>query len=264
MAASRPLDGRRALITGSTSGIGLGIANRLAAEGAEIFLNGRGEPDEIERSRAAIEESHGVKAAFLEADLRNADQISTMMAEAERRGGVDILVNNAGITFIGPIESHPLKRWEAIMAVNVTAAYLTIAAALPAMRERGWGRIVNTSSALGLTALPNRAAYVASKHALIGLTKVAALEAVDTGVTCNAICPGLVDTPAIRSIVGRRAEAEGRTPETVIAEMLAEMQPGSQLVQIEQIAALVAFLCSDGAASITGAEHKIDRGWVAR
>lgn len=262
--ASRPFAGKRALITGSTSGIGFGIAHALASGGAEIFLNGLGEPDAIEAARQEIRSAHEVPVTFLKADLRKAEEVEGMMAEAARLGGVDILVNNAGAIHVGPIEEYPLKRWEMVMAINLTAAFMTMGAAVPTMRERGWGRIVNTSSALGRVGLPNRAAYVASKHGLIGLTKVVALETAGTGVTCNAICPGLVDTPAIRFMVERNAKQQQITPKEAEAALVKDMQPDGTLVKLEEVAALVAFLCSDLAASITGTAHSVDRGWTAR
>jgi 3-hydroxybutyrate dehydrogenase len=259
------LNGKTAIVTGSTSGIGLAIATALAAEGVDIVLNGFGDPAEIERHRAALAAAHGVRAAYVAADMAKPTEIRGLVAEAERRfGGVDILVNNAGIQHVAKIVDFPEERWDAVIAVNMSAAFHTTKAALPGMIARGWGRIVNIASAHGLVASGEKAAYVTAKHGLIGLTKVTAIETANQGITCNAICPGWVLTPLVTRQIEARAQAEGITVEQASTDMLREKQPMLAFTTPEKIAALAVFLCGEAASTITGAALSIDGGWVAQ
>jgi 3-hydroxybutyrate dehydrogenase len=261
----RPLEGRTALVTGSTSGIGLGIARGLAAQGAAVALNGFGDPAEVEALRRAIADEHGVRAHHSGADMGRPDQIAAMVAEVrDALGAVDILVNNAGIQHTDPVHEFPPERWDAIIAVNLSAPFHAIRAALPAMLERGWGRIINVASAHGLVASANKSAYVAAKHGLVGLTKVVALETAATGVTCNAICPGWVLTPLVQKQIDARAERDGIGAEEAARALLAEKQPSGAFVTPEQLAGLAVFLCSDAAAQIRGASLSVDGGWTAQ
>jgi 3-hydroxybutyrate dehydrogenase len=254
-----------ALVTGSTSGIGLGIATALAAEGVDIVLSGFGDPAEIERHRAALAAAHGVRAAYVAADMAKPAEIRGLVAEAERRfGGVDILVNNAGIQHVAKIVDFPEERWDAVIAINMSAAFHTTKAAMPGMIARGWGRIVNIASAHGLVASGEKAAYVTAKHGLIGLTKVTAIETANQGITCNAICPGWVLTPLVTRQIEARAQAEGITVEQASTDMLREKQPMLAFTTPEKIAALAVFLCGEAASTITGAALSIDGGWVAQ
>lgn len=263
--ARRVLDGKTALVTGSTSGIGLGVALRLAADGAQIVLNGFGDPSEIERTRARIVAEHGVAAMHSDADLSKADAVARMMEMAQEAfGGVDILVNNAGIQHVAPVEEFPPEKWNAILAVNLSSAFHAVRAALPGMKARAYGRIVNIASAHGLVGSPFKSAYVAAKHGVIGLTKVVALETAQSGVTANAICPGYVWTPLVEKQIGEQAAAHGLPREKVISDVLLKAQPNKRFAEIREIAALVAFLCSDDAASITGAALPVDGGWTAQ
>ncbi len=259
------LKGRTALVTGSTSGIGLGIAEALAAEGANIQLNGFGDASEIERLRAEIEEKYGVTAAYSAADMSKPDEIRAMVGEAEARfGGVDILVNNAGIQHVSPVESFPDERWDAIIAINLSSNFHAIKAVLAGMRARGWGRVINVASAHGLVASAEKAAYVAAKHGAVGLTKVIALETGGSGITCNAICPGWVLTPLVEKQVQARADAAGTSFAAAKAAVLAEKTPSKDFATPAQIGGLAVFLCSPAADQITGTPLSIDGGWTAQ
>jgi len=259
------LQGKTALVTGSTSGIGLSIAQALAAQGANLVLNGFGREDEITALREQLERSHGVKVVYSAADMARPADIQSMVAQAiQTFGAVDILVNNAGIQHVAPIEEFPLDKWDAILAINLTSSFHTIRAALPRMKERGWGRIVNIASAHGLVASPFKSAYVAAKHGLVGLTKTVALEAAGKGITCNAICPGWVRTPLVEKQIDDQARINGLSREEVIPKIILERQPSKQFVKVEEIAATALFLCSEGAASITGTSVSVDGGWVAQ
>jgi len=260
----RRLVGRTALVTGSTSGIGLGIAKALAREGANIVLNGFGDGPTIESIRAQLVSEQKVGAAYSDADLACAPAIREMLVFAKNAvGPVDILVNNAGIQFVSPIEEFPETKWDSILAINLSSAFHTIKAALPDMRARGYGRIVNVASAHGLVASPFKTGYVAAKHGMIGLTKAVALEAATAGITCNAICPGYVWTPLVEHQIDDHARAQGISRDAAIADVLLAEQPNMQFATVEQIAALAVFLCSDEASCITGAALSIDGGWTA-
>ncbi len=259
------LKGKTALVTGSTSGIGLGIANRLAAEGANIVLNGFGAAAEIERLRARLAAQHGVTAIYDDADMTRPAAIAGMIGKAiSQFGAVDILVNNAGIQHVAPVDEFPLDKWDAIIAINLSASFHTVRAALPAMRSRRWGRIVNIASAHALVASPFKSAYVAAKHGVAGFTKTVALEVAEQGITVNALCPGYVLTPLVEKQIPDTAKARGITEDAVKREVLLAAQPTKKFVSVEEIAALVAFLCSNEAASITGAVLPIDGGWTAQ
>jgi 3-hydroxybutyrate dehydrogenase len=260
----RQLQGRTAIVTGSTSGIGLGVARALAAEGANVLLNGFGDAAEIERTRAGLAVEHGVDVLYSAADLSQPDAVREMMAfAADGLGPVDILVNNAGIQHVAPVEDFPQAKWEAILAINLSSAFYAIQAALPGMRERGYGRIVNVASAHGLVASPFKSAYVAAKHGVVGLTKVVALEAATAGVTCNAICPGYVWTPLVEKQIEDQAKAHGIPREKVISDILLANQPNKAFATVEQIGALTVFLCGPGADAITGTALPVDGGWTA-
>ena len=256
---------KNALVTGSTSGIGKGIAEALAAAGANVALNGFGDAQEIEALRRHIEETHGVSALYLGADLSKPEATRDMMRAAiEAFGSIDILVNNAGIQHVDPIEDFPTEKWDLILALNLSAAFHTIAAALPGMKQRKWGRIVNVASAHALVASPFKSAYVAAKHGIAGLTKTVALEAATAGVTVNAVCPGYVWTPLVERQIPETARARGISEQDVIENVLLHAQPTKAFVTVEEVAALVAFLTSDAAASITGTVTPIDGGWTAQ
>ena len=262
---SGALSGKSAIVTGSTSGIGLGIAQALAAAGANLTLNGFGEAAEIERLRAGLAERSGVTVRYCDADMSQGDEVVAMVRAAEvELGAVDILVNNAGIQFVAPIEEFPAAKWQAILAVNLSSNYFAINAALPGMRRRGYGRIVNIASAHGLVASPYKAAYVAAKHGVVGLTKVVALETAATGITCNAICPGFVRTPLVEGQIDEQARAHGLPRERVISEIVLASQPSRRFVEVDELGALAVFLCSAAARSITGAALPVDGGWTAR
>lgn len=259
------LKGRTALVTGSTSGIGLGIAGALAAQGANVILNGFGDAAEIERLRARLAADHGVAVTYDGADLAQEDAIVAMMAKAQAEFGVvDILVNNAGIQFVAPIDEFPVARWTQIIALNLTASFHTIRLALPAMKARKWGRIVNIASAHALVASPYKSAYVAAKHGIAGLTKTVALEVATSGITMNAICPGYVWTPLVEKQIPDTARARGITAEQVVNDVLLHAQPTKKFVQVDEVAALTLHLVSDAAASITGAVIPLDGGWTAQ
>ena len=257
--------GKTALVTGSTSGIGLGIATALAARGSNVILNGFGDAVEIEGLRAKLAAAHGIEVRYDGADLSQQDAIETMMRKAiEEFGVVDILVNNAGIQFVAPIDEFPVAKWNAILALNLTASFHTIRLALPAMKARKWGRIINIASAHALVASPYKSAYVAAKHGIAGLTKTVALEVATNGITMNAICPGYVWTPLVEKQIPDTAKARGLTEAQVISDVLLHAQPTRQFVQVSEVAALAVFLASPEAASITGAIIPIDGGWTAQ
>jgi len=254
------LSGRRAVITGSNSGIGLGIAHALAAAGADVVLNSftdRPEDHDLARDLGA---RHGVTARYIAADMARGAECRALV---ERAGGCDILVNNAGIQYVAPIEEFPVETWEAILAVNLGSAFHTIAAALPGMRARGWGRIIDVASAHGLTASPFKSAYVASKHAVIGLTRTVALETAGQGITANAICPGYVLTPLVEAQIPEQMKAHKMTRETVIREVMLQRQPSRQFATVEQVGGTAVFLCSPAADQITGTTISVDGGWTA-
>jgi 3-hydroxybutyrate dehydrogenase len=258
------LDGKTALVTGSTSGIGLGIAWALAGAGANVVLNGFGEDDTISTIQKEIA-SLGVDVVHDDADLRAPGEIERMVRDAEARfGRLDVLVNNAGIQHVAPIEEFPTERWDAVIAVNLSSSFHTIRCALPKMRDAGWGRIVNIASAHGLVASRDKVAYVSAKHGVLGLTKTVALENATTGVTCNAICPGWVLTPLVQQQIDRRAADEGISDTDARHRLLGEKQPSQDFVTPEQVGELTLFLCSDAAAQVRGAAWSIDGGWTAQ
>jgi 3-hydroxybutyrate dehydrogenase len=259
------LAGKCALITGSTSGIGLGIAQSLAAQGCHIMLNGLGDPQAIAARHAALQQEHGVTVGYHGADLSRPSEIADLVdATARELGGLDILVNNAGIQHTAPLEEFAPERWDAIIAVNLSAAFHTTRLALPHMRRSGWGRIVNTASVHGLVASLQKSAYVAAKHGIVGLTKVVALETAGSGITCNAICPGWTRTELIEPQIVARAHQLGVDVEAGGRALLAEKQPSRQFVSIEQLGQIVLFLCSAAAAQITGVALPVDGGWTAQ
>jgi 3-hydroxybutyrate dehydrogenase len=259
------MEGKTALITGSTSGIGKGIAEAFAGAGANVVLNGFGPADEIETLRADFERRSGARAIYDAADLAHADQVRAMMARAiEQFGSVDILVNNAGIQHVAPIEEFPIEKWNAILAINLTSAFHTIAGALAGMKQKRWGRIINVASAHALVASPFKAAYVAAKHGIAGLTKTVALEAAEHGITANAICPGYVWTPLVEKQIPDTAKARGISQREVIDNVLLHAQPTKAFVKVGEVAALATLLASDAGASITGAILPIDGGWTAQ
>ena len=256
---------RNAIVTGSTSGIGLGMAEALAGSGMNVMLNGFGDPDEIERTRAAMAERCGVEVGYNGADMTRPDEIAALVAETESVfGQVDVVINNAGIQHVEPVEDFPIAKWDAIMAINLSSAFHTARLTFAGMKERGWGRIINLSSAHGLVASPFKTAYVAAKHGMLGLTKVLALEGAEFGVTCNAICPGYVLTPLVEKQIPDTAKARGISEDEVINQVMLGPQPTKQFVKTEEVGALAVFLCSDAAASITGAALPIDGGWTAQ
>jgi len=258
------LKDKTAVITGSTSGIGLAYAHAFAKEGANVVINGFGDPAEIEKTRQGIENEFGVKALYSPADMTKPAEIADMVALAEKTfGSVDVLINNAGIQFVSPIEEFPIEKWDQIIAINLTSAFHTIRAALPGMKSRKWGRIINTASAHALVASPFKSAYVSAKHGIAGLTKTVALETATFGVTANAICPGYVWTPLVEKQVPDQAKARGISEEAVKRDVLLAAQPTKEFVTVEQVAALAVFLASDAAASITGAIIPVDGGWTA-
>ena len=259
------LTGKVALVTGSTSGIGIGIARALAADGADIMLNGFGDPAAIEQMRAGLASEHGVRVLYDGADVSKAAPIAAMVARVEAElGRLDVLVNNAGIQHVAPIADFPAERWDAIIAINLSSAFHGIQAAIPGMKSRGWGRIVNIASAHGLVGSPEKSAYVAAKHGIVGLTKVAALELANDGITCNAICPGWVLTPLVQKQLDARAEREGRSVADVTHTFLTDKQALAAFSTPEGIGALTVFLCSDAAATMTGSPISIDGGWTAQ
>jgi 3-hydroxybutyrate dehydrogenase len=258
------LKGKTALVTGSTSGIGLAIARAMAAEGANVVLNGFGEKAAIEEMVAELHNASGVEAMHVPADMARPEEIAAMVAEAEKRfGAIDVLVNNAGIQHVAPIEEFPVDKWNAIIAINLSSAFHTMRAALPKMKARGWGRIINTASAHALVASPFKSAYVAAKHGIAGLTKTAALETARAGITVNAICPGYVWTPLVERQIPDTARARNMSEEQVKQDVILAAQPTKEFVTVEQVAALAVYLTSDAAKQITGALLPIDGGWTA-
>ena len=258
-------NGMTALVTGSTSGIGLGIATAFAERGANVVLNGFGDAAAIETIRSGLEAAHGTRVVYDSADLSKADAIESMMGRLTAQFGViDILVNNAGIQFVSPVDEFPVERWNAILALNLDASFHRIRLVLPGMKARKWGRIINIASAHALVASPFKAAYVAAKHGIAGLTKTVALEVATQGITMNAICPGYVWTPLVEKQIPDTAKARGLTEAQVINDVLLHAQPTKAFVQVSEVAALAAFLASDDAASVTGAVIPIDGGWTAQ
>ena len=259
------LKGKTAIVTGSTSGIGLGIARSLGAAGAHLMLNGFGDAAQIEALRAGLAKEFGVKVGFCGADISKPEQIRAMVEQATKElGSVDILVNNAGIQHTAPVDEFPEDRWDAVMSINLSSNFHAIKAALPHMKARNWGRIVNIASVHGLVASKEKAAYVAAKHGVLGLTKVVALETARTGITCNAICPGWVLTPLIQTQIDALAKREGLTPDEARRRFPAEKQPSQDFATLEQIAGAAVFLCSDTAAQIRGVSLPVDGGWTAQ
>jgi len=258
------LKGKIALVTGSTSGIGLAYAKALAAEGAAVMINGFGDADAIERERAAIAAASGAEALYSAADMSKPEQIAAMVAEcAERLGGPDIVISNAGIQHVSPVDEFPVEKWDAVIAVNLSSTFHLMRAAIPHMKAKGWGRIITTASAHSLVASPNKSAYVAAKHGVAGLTKSVALELARTGITVNCISPGYVWTPLVENQIPDTMRTRGLTREQVINDVLLAAQPTKQFVQPDQVAALGVFLCRDEAAQITGANLSVDGGWTA-
>jgi 3-hydroxybutyrate dehydrogenase len=262
--ATRPLAGKVSLVTGSTSGIGLGIARALAEAGSAVVLNGLGAAAEIAKTREQIAAEFGVTVGYSPADMTKpaviADMIAATLAE---HGRLDVLVNNAGIQHVAPLEQFPVERWDAILAINLSSAFHTTRAALPAMRKNKFGRVINIASAHGLVASPFKAAYVAAKHGIVGLTKVTALETAEDGITCNAICPGYVRTPLVEQQIDDQARSHGISRDEVIKDVLLAQQPNKRFAQSSEIGALAVFLASDAAQSITGTALPVDGGWTA-
>jgi 3-hydroxybutyrate dehydrogenase len=259
------LNGKSAIITGSTSGIGKGIAEALAGAGANVMLNGFGNAEEIERQRAALAASARIEVAYHPADMSKPADIRDMVATAQKAfGGVDILVNNAGIQHVAPVEQFPEDRWDAIIAINLSSAFHATKAALPGMRARKWGRVINIASTHGLVASAEKSAYVAAKHGIIGLTKTVGLETAGSGITCVAICPGWVLTPLVQKQIDAKASAGNLSPEAAKMALLGEKQPSKEFTTPEQIAQTVLFLCSPAAEQITGSAIALDGGWLAQ
>ncbi|MEX1993186.1 MAG: 3-hydroxybutyrate dehydrogenase [Steroidobacteraceae bacterium] len=259
------LQGKTALVTGSTSGIGHAIAQALAARGANIVLNGLGDATQVENLRSQIAAEHGVTVRYDAADMSSAEAIAAMMRRALAEfGTVDILVNNAGIQHVAPVEDFAVDKWNAILAINLSAAFHTVRLCVPAMKARRWGRIINIASAHALVASPFKSAYVAAKHGLAGLTKTVALETAEHGITVNAICPGYVLTPLVEKQIPDTARARGMSAEQVVKDVLLAAQPSKQFVTVAQVAAMAVFLASDDAASVTGAILPMDGGWTAQ
>jgi 3-hydroxybutyrate dehydrogenase len=264
VATARPLAGKVSLVTGSTSGIGLGIARALAEAGSAVVLNGLGSVAEIAKTRDQIEADFGVAVSYSAADMTSQQAIAEMIASAvASHGRLDIVVNNAGIQHVAPLEQFPVEKWDAILSINLSSAFHTTRLALPAMRQNGYGRIINIASAHGLVASPFKAAYVAAKHGMVGLTKVTALETAEDGITCNAICPGYVYTPLVEAQIDGQAKAHGISREKVIHDVLLAQQPNKRFATVEELGALTVFLASDAAASITGIALPVDGGWTA-
>jgi 3-hydroxybutyrate dehydrogenase len=260
MHLARSLSGRTAVVTGSTSGIGLGIARALAEAGADVVLNSFTDQEADHRLADGLGEEFDINARYIRADMAKGEDCRALVRQA---GSCDVLVNNAGVQHVAPLESFPVERWDAILAINLSSAFHTSAAALPGMREKGWGRIVNVASAHGLTASPYKAAYVAAKHGLVGLTKTAALEVAGQGITVNAICPGYVLTPLVEAQIPDQMRTHGMDRETVIREVMLARQPSRQFATVEQIGGTTVYLCSEAAAQVTGTTISVDGGWTA-
>jgi 3-hydroxybutyrate dehydrogenase len=259
------LKGKTALVTGSTSGIGLATARALAQDGANLMINGFGDKAAIEKERASLEKDFGIKALYSPADMSKPAEIAEMIRATEKElGSLDVLVNNAGIQYVANVEDFPPEKWDAVIAINLSSAFHTTHAALPGMKQRKWGRIINIASAHGLVASAQKVAYVSAKHGLVGMTKVVAIETANDGITCNAICPGWVLTPLVQKQIEDRAKASGKPVRDEEIALLAEKQPMHQFTKPESIGALTVFLSSDAAASITGSAYSIDGGWVAQ
>jgi 3-hydroxybutyrate dehydrogenase len=253
-----------AIVTGSTSGIGLAIARALAAEGCNIVVNSFSDTESDHATAKEIAAGHGVEAIYIQADMSKPAECRALVAKAaERFGSVDVLVNNAGIQYVAPVEDFPIDKWDAIIAINLSSAFHTIAAAIPLMKKQGKGRIVNIASAHGLVASPFKSAYVSAKHGIMGLTKTVALEVATFGITCNAICPGYVLTPLVEAQIPDQMKAHKMDRDTVIREVMLEKQPTKEFVAVEQIGAATVFLCSDAAAQINGTHLSVDGGWTA-
>jgi 3-hydroxybutyrate dehydrogenase len=258
------LEGKTAIITGSTSGIGLGIADAFARAGANIVLNGFGDALQIEKTRSELALGTNARVVYSPADVSKPKAIECMVRQTvDMFGSVDIMVNNAGIQHVAPIDEFPDEKWDAILSINLSSAFHAIKLVLPGMRAKGWGRVINVASAHALVASPYKAAYVAAKHGVLGLTKVTALETAEDGITCNAICPGYVRTPLVERQIEDQARAHGIAPEKVISDVLLKNQPNKRFVEVAELAALAVFLCSDGGASVTGAALPMDGGWTA-
>ena len=258
------LKSRAAVVTGSTSGIGLAYARALAKEGANVLINGFGEAADIEKERRSIESDFGVKAIYSPADMTKPDEVAGMIAMAEKNfGACDILICNAGIQFVSPIEDFPIEKWNQIIAINLTSAFLCMRAAIPGMKKRGWGRIISTASAHSLVASPFKSAYVSAKHAIAGLTKTIALETATSGITVNCISPGYVWTPLVEKQIPDTMKARNMTKDQVINDVLLAAQPTKQFVTVEEVAGIAVFLCSDTAKQITGTNLSVDGGWTA-
>lgn len=263
-AAARPLAGKVSLVTGSTSGIGLGIARALAAAGSTVVLNGLGIAYEIAKIREQLSAEFGVTVGYSAADMSKPEAIAGLIAAAlGEHGRLDVLVNNAGIQFVAPLDQFPVEKWDAILSINLSSAFHTSRLALPAMRQNKFGRIINIASAHGLVGSPFKAAYVAAKHGIVGLTKVVALETAEDGITCNAICPGYVYTPLVEAQIDSQAKVHGISREKVIRDVLLAQQPNKHFASVEELGALTVFLASDAAASITGVALPVDGGWTA-
>ena len=259
------LKGKTALVTGSTSGIGLAIAGAMAREGANVVLNGFGDAAEIETLRAAMAEDNGVEVRYSPADMTRPDEIAAMVADAGKEfGAIDVLCNNAGIQFVSPVEDLPVEKWDAIIAINLSSAFHATRLALPAMRKANWGRVINVASVHGLVASAEKSAYVAAKHGIVGLTKVTALENATTGVTCNAICPGWVLTPLVQKQVDAKAAALGLSNEDAKKLLLGEKEPSMQFTTPEELGELAVFFCSPAGANVRGVAWNMDGGWTAQ
>ncbi len=254
-----------AIVTGSTSGIGLGIATGLAKAGCSVVLNGFGDPEEIEQTRAELAEAHGVPVLYSGADMTKPAEIEAMIEQTKAElGSVDIIVNNAGIQHVAPVDEFPVDKWDAIIAINLSSAFHMIRLTLPLMKQRGWGRIINLASAHGLVASPFKSAYVSAKHGMLGLTKTVALEVAELDITCNAICPGYVLTPLVDGQIDDTAKARGIPRDTVIRDVILAAQPNKRFVTVEELAGLTVFLCGEAGGSINGAALPMEGGWTAR
>ncbi len=259
------LSGKVAAITGSTSGIGLGIAEALAAQGADIALNGFGDPVAIEATRVGLASAHSVRVIYLPSDMSTGAGAASFVTDTQAQlGRLDILVNNAGIQHVAPVDEFPPEKWDALIAICLSATFHTTRAAVPAMKAANWGRIINIASAHGLVASPFKSAYVAAKHGVLGFTKSVALELAETGITCNAVCPGYVRTALVEGQIADQAKVHGMTAEEVVRKVILAAQPSKRFVTVEELGAFVNFLCSDAAASMTGSALSMDGGWTAR